>query len=266
MSVHHLRALIIGVLFLMVMGVAACGAPAAQPAPAVAEPPAPATEPTPTPASEPAEATNEEAGEAENEEAAAPDTAQAEGTAGSEAALRTFTIAPDRSEVRFVIGEILSGSPKTVIGVNNQVEGELRVDPVNPADAQLGAITINAGGFVTDDNRRNNAIRRFVLQTDRYPFVRFTPTEINGLPASVNAGDSFDFQVTGDLAILTTTRPVVFELTAQVVSEDEIQITGSATIARADFGLSIPSVPFVASVDENLGLELDLVAVANPAN
>jgi polyisoprenoid-binding protein YceI len=92
--------------------------------------------------------------------------------------------------------------------------------------------------------------------------VSFAPTETSGLPTSAAAGDSFDFQVTGDLTILDRTNPVTFDLTATVLSADEIQITGAATIVRADFNLNIPSVPFVANVGESLALELDLVAVA----
>jgi polyisoprenoid-binding protein YceI len=252
-----LRASLFSVLLILVIALAACGSPA-QPQPTAADIPAPASEPTQAPADEPAS----EPADAPGQEDAAPEAAQAESAAESSATARTFIIAPERSEVRFIIDEILSGSPKTVIGVNNLVEGELLVDPAAPANTQLGAISIDAGGFVTDDNRRNNAIRRFVLQTDRFPVVLFTPTEITGLPSSANAGDSFDFQITGDLAILNSTNPVTFDLTAQVLSENEIQVSGSTTIDRGSFGLSIPSVPFVASVDEELILELDLVAVA----
>jgi polyisoprenoid-binding protein YceI len=182
--------------------------------------------------------------------------------AAAETGARTFTLAPDRSEVRFVIDEILRGAPKTVIGANSQVTGQILVDPANPANTEIGVIAIDAGSFVTDDNNRNNAIRRFILQPAQYPVVNFVPTQIGVLPESAAAGDSFDFQVTGDLTILNRTNPVTFDLTATVLSADEIQITGASTINRADFGLNIPSVPFVANVGETLVLELDLVAVA----
>ncbi len=235
-------------LLLLALGLAACstatdpGQPAAEAA--ATDTPAPTVAPT--------------------QETAAPQEPVAETeAANTEADLRTFTVAPDRSEVRFVIDEVLRGNPTTVVGTNSRVTGELTVDLADPANTQIGPIEVDAAGFVTDEDRRNSAIRRFILQTAQYPVVTFTPRAISGLPETATIGDSFDFQVTGDLAILDSTNPATFDLTASVVSENELQITGESTINRADYGISIPSVPFVASVGEDLVLELDLVALAN---
>jgi polyisoprenoid-binding protein YceI len=247
---------------LLALVLAACAQTDAPVQPAAASTPIPATEPmveaTATPEAETEEATTTPAAE----EVATPIPAGESEPAAAETGARIFTLAPDRSEVRFVIDEILRGAPKTVIGANSQVTGQVLVDPANPANTGIGAISIDAGSFVTDDNNRNNAIRRFILQPAQYPVVSFVPTETSALPASAAAGDSFDFQVTGDLTILNRTNPVTFDLTATVLSADEIQITGATAINRADFGISIPSVPFVANVGESLALELDLVAVA----
>ncbi|MBX3000504.1 MAG: YceI family protein [Caldilineaceae bacterium] len=244
------------VLILLAISLTACG-PAADPVqptePAATNTPAPTVEPI----AEPAVAPTPEAAEG-----ATPAPAEENISVSVEAGARAFAIAPDRSEVRFTIDEILRGAPKTVVGANNRVTGQIRVDPTATANTEIGAITIDAGGFVTGDNNRNNAIRRFILQTAQYPVVTFVPTQINALPESAAAGDNFDFQVTGDLTILNRANPVTFNLTATVLSEDEIQITGATTINRADFGISIPSVPFVANVGETLALELDLVVVA----
>jgi polyisoprenoid-binding protein YceI len=142
----------------------------------------------------------------------------------------------------------------------------LLVDPANLVGTQLGPVRIRAGSFITDDDRRNNAIRRFILRSDQYATVEFSATQISGLPESAHVGDSFDFQVAGNLTILDRTNPVTFDLTANVVSEDEIQISGATTISRGDYGLVIPSVPFVASVGEDLALEIDLVVLASASS
>ena len=55
-----------------------------------------------------------------------------------------FEIVQDESEARFIIDEVLRGSPKTVVGVTNQVAGQIAVDPADPASAQVGQISINA--------------------------------------------------------------------------------------------------------------------------
>jgi polyisoprenoid-binding protein YceI len=239
------------IVMLLALLLAACGATTTLPQPAAeTATPAPAAEPTAIPTAEAEEASATEAG------------AAIEAT-GTEAELRTFTIAPDRSQVRFIIDEVLRGNPTTVVGANSGVTGEVVIDLANPANTQISPISVDAAGFITDDDRRNNAIRRFILQTGQYPMITFVPTEISGLPTSAAAGNSFDFQVTGDLTILNSTNSVTFDLTANVISENELQISGDTTINRGDYAISIPSVPFVASVDEDLSLELDLVALAN---
>jgi polyisoprenoid-binding protein YceI len=192
--------------------------------------------------------------------AAAP-TATAEPQAPA-AASRVFEIIPAESEARFKINEVLRGQPKLVIGVTTGVAGQLSVDPANPGATQVGEITVDAGTLATDDNNRNRAIRNFILQTGQYPSVTFTPTEITGMPASVAVGQPFSFQIAGDLTIRDVTGPVVWDVT--VTPESETRIKGLATtiIPRDDFNLAIPSVPFVASVEEQVALELDFVAQA----
>ena len=62
-------------------------------------------------------------------------------------------------------------------------------------------------GMRTD--RRNGAIRRFILQSDRdeNQYIVFTPAAIEGMPDAVAVGEPFSFQVTGDLTIRDVTRP-----------------------------------------------------------
>lgn len=48
--------------------------------------------------------------------------------------------------------------------------------------------------------------------------------------------------------------------------QQEVQISGVSNITRSDYGLTIPSVPFVADVGEDLILEIDLVALANASS
>jgi len=174
----------------------------------------------------------------------------------------TFQFDPSATEARFVIGEILGGAPNTVIGVNDQVSGEILISASNPANSQIGPIEIGAASFVTDNALRNRAINQFVLQSGIYPLITFTPTSIGGVPGEVSPGAVFTLQIAGDLTIREVTHPVSFEATVTVVSESEIHGNATATISRSDFELTIPSVPRVAGVDEQLVLELDFVALA----
>jgi polyisoprenoid-binding protein YceI len=74
-------------------------------------------------------------------------------------------------------------------------------------------------------------------------------------------GQPLTFTVTGDLTIHDVSRPVTFSVT--LTPESDARLTGlaSATILRSDFGLTIPSVPSVADVSQEVKLELEFVAV-----
>jgi polyisoprenoid-binding protein YceI len=189
-----------------------------------------------------------------------PTEAPAEPTTAPAAAPIVFEIEQAGSEARFSIDEVLNGAPKTVIGVTDQVAGQIAVDPTNPTSAQVGTILINARGFTTDSGNRNNAIKNRILRTNEFEFITFTPTGLSGLPASTGVGETITFQVTGDLTMLETTRSVTFDVTLTPVSEGELTGTATTTILHADWGIQIPQVPQVAGVDEEVILELAFTA------
>lgn len=173
-----------------------------------------------------------------------------------------FRIVPDESEVRFILTEDLRGVPTTVVGKTNQVAGDIRVNFTTPAQSEVGLIRINARTLATDNNMRNGAIRDRILQSNRdeYEFSEFTPTAISGLPETVAIGQPVTFQITGDLKVRDIVKPVTFDVTVTVVSEDRLEGTARTTVQRGDFNLVIPSVPGVANVSEAVQLEIDFVA------
>ena len=170
-----------------------------------------------------------------------------------------YQINQEESQVRFVIYEELRGQPKDVIGVSNQVAGQAAVDLNDLSTAQIGEIVINARTLETDDSRRNQAIRNRILFTDQYEFINFKPTQITGLSGNAAPGQSYTFQVTGDLTIKDVTQPVTFDVTVMVESPERLVGSAKVTIVRSDFNLSVPSVPFVANVGETMALETDFV-------
>jgi polyisoprenoid-binding protein YceI len=170
-----------------------------------------------------------------------------------------YQISQDESQVRFNIHEELRGQPKDVIGVSNQIAGEVAVDLNDLSSARIGEIVINARTLATDDSRRNQAIRNRILFTDQYELITFKPTQISSLKGSAAPSQSFVFQVTGDLTIKDVTKPVTFDVTVIVESPERLVGSAKTSINRADFNLNVPSVPFVANVGETMTLETDFV-------
>jgi polyisoprenoid-binding protein YceI len=184
-------------------------------------------------------------------------------TQTSAGATTTYTIAQASSQATFTIGEVLNGAPKTVVGTTNQVAGQIAVDPSAPGTAQLGTITIDARTLSTDSDQRNNAIKNMILKTNDNEYITFVPTAITGLPASATAGQSYSFQVIGQLTIAGQAHAATFAVTVTPTADGQLQGTATTTIKYADWGVSIPSVPFVTGVSDTVTLALDFAATAN---
>jgi polyisoprenoid-binding protein YceI len=184
-------------------------------------------------------------------------------TQTSATANTTYTIAQSSSQATFTIDEVLNGSPKTVVGTTDQVAGQIAVNPTAPGTAQLGTITIDARTLSTDSDQRNNAIKNMILKTNDNEYITFVPTTITGLPESATAGQSYSFQVVGQLSIAGQTHEATFAVTVTPTADGQLQGTATTTIKYADWGVTIPSVPFVTDVSDSVILALNFVATAN---
>lgn len=182
---------------------------------------------------------------------------------GSGGSLRTYVISQDGSEVRFELDEDLRGVRTTVVGITNQVAGELAINLNDLSTAQVGVIQINARTLATDNNFRNRAIQNEILDTGAYELITFTPTAVNGLPAAAAPGEEITFSIDGDLTIRDITQAVTFNVTATAVSDSQISGTATAVVSRADYNLTIPQVPNVANVEDEVQLTINFVANAS---
>jgi len=189
-------------------------------------------------------------------------TATANSATASADDTQLFQIQPGQSSARFTLTEVLRGEPKTVVGETDQVAGQIAVDPSSPDDAQVGTILINARTLATDDSQRNRMIQNFILSTSDYEYVSFTPTSLIGLPSTTTIGTPYTFQINGQLSLKGVTRDVTFNATVTPVTDDQLHGTASTTIQRNDWGLTIPDVPFVANVSDQVQLDLNFVATA----
>jgi polyisoprenoid-binding protein YceI len=192
--------------------------------------------------------------------AAAPDAPVSAVPLATQSGGSTYQIQPTDSTARFIINEVLRGSPKTVVGSTNQVAGEIAFDPAQPTSAQLGTILVNARGLTTDDPQRTRALGNQILKTDQYEYISFSPTQLSGLPQTISTGQPFTFQAIGNLTIRGSTRPAQFEVTVTPDGDGSLNGLASTTINYADWGVTIPNVPFVASVDNQVVLQLEFNA------
>ncbi len=223
--------------------------------------------PEPTAADSPAPDPTATATAARDTPTPEPTAAPTEATSASSAVPTTtvlYRIVPDESQARFEINEVLRGEPTHVVGTTDQVAGDFIVDFADMEASQLGTIRINVRTLRSPEERRDRAIRSQILQSarDEYEFTDFVPVALVGLPESVAMGRPESFQIIGNLTIRDITHEVTFNAELTLVTADRVEGTAVTTIQRGDYELTIPSVPFVAEVGEDVILGIDFVAIA----
>jgi len=169
-----------------------------------------------------------------------------------------YRIESEKSSVQYEINEVLNDKSNLVLGETNQIAGDISI---SDQKIIVGVLSINAKTFVTDSEKRDGAVARFILKSEDpgNEFITFKPGNISLIPATVVASTSPDFIVSGDLTIAGVTKPAVFAVKGKII--DGI-LTGTAQtkIKRSDFNLIIPSVKSVASVDDTFTIKADIVA------
>jgi polyisoprenoid-binding protein YceI len=172
----------------------------------------------------------------------------------------------DGSLVRFKVDEILYGNPSTVVGESASsgvVEGSISLDYANPAAVTLSPVRVDLISLATDNNFRNRSLHDLILQTgdETNRYAQFNATGFSGLPDSVLIGQTYAFQITGDLTLHGVTKTVTFEAQVTPISDTQLKGAATLTVKYEDFGIQILRLPQqVAAVYKDVILEIEFVA------
>ncbi len=184
------------------------------------------------------------------------------GTAGAQdrAAPARYVVVPDGSEVRYRVREQLVGLsfPNDAVGVTSTVEGMIVFDAQGRLASGESRFTVDLRTLRSDEGRRDNYVRRNTLETDRYPLVTFVPTETRRLPIPFPGTGSVPFELVGDLTVKEVTRRVSWDATA-TFDGPRVAVRARTAFRFGDFGLRVPRVSVVLSVEDEIKLEADLV-------
>ena len=173
-----------------------------------------------------------------------------------------FTLS-DESEAEFAIDEILNGEDFTAVGITNNISGSVMVNLEDLSKTEVSEIKINARTLKTDNSNRDGAIARLILKSenDENEFITFKPTSISGLPEGP-LPEAVDFSIVGDLNVSGVTKEVTFSGTLFDVTEESLLGEVSATVSRSDFNLTVPDLPFIASVSDEVVLTFNFTGVS----
>jgi len=170
-----------------------------------------------------------------------------------------FVVASVGNEARYRVREQLArvDFPSDAIGKTNQVEGAIVIGADGKIVREGSSFTVDLTSIQSDNQRRDGFIRRNTLKTDSFPKAVFVPTSARGLPATLPATGEMAFELMGDLTIHGVTKPATWQVKAARSASGAV--TGSATtnFKFGDYGMTIPKVGMVLSVDDSITLEYD---------
>ncbi len=175
---------------------------------------------------------------------------------------KEMSIVQSESKAEFSLSEVLRGTPTKVVGTTNQIAGNMTIKSSAPAKITIGEVKVNARTLKTDNEQRNGAIARLILKSEdpAYEYITFTSTAVTGVPNEIKTNVSFPFSVTGDLTIHGMTKSITFTAQGTLRADGSFAATAEHIVTYADFGISVPNLPFLANVDKTAKLSVSIVA------
>jgi polyisoprenoid-binding protein YceI len=118
-------------------------------------------------------------------------------------------------------------------------------------------VTADLRDLTSDNSFRDGRIRSEGLESDEFPEAKFVLSEPITLSAVPAAGETITTQAKGRFTLHGVTQDVTIDLEGRWDGK-QVQVVGSMPIAFDDYGVSAPSAPAVASVDDHGEVELQL--------
>ena len=259
------------------MTLLACAVPAPTPTPTeamAAEPTSTATEamiaePTATQVAEAASTPTEPAPTAT--EAMAPEPTATEAMVAEAASTPAEPPTPDmgefkfdlvegQNEARYLVEEQLARIGFNVaVGVTKDVTGTIVIRQSGAIVPGLSRIVVDLRNLTSDSDRRDGFIQRRTLETAKFPFAELVLTEAKGLPSPLPTSGEVDFQIVGDLTVHGVTESTTWDVEAEI-SGNELIGTAATKVTITGFGMELPLVGSVLSIEDEIDLEIDFRA------
>lgn len=148
--------------------------------------------------------------------------------------------------------------PTDAVLTTGAVTGAFAYRPDGSFDA-ASSIIVDLATLASDESRRDRFIKTSTLETNRFPHAVFVPTAAEGLPNPLPREGEWTFLVRGNLTIHGVTKAVTWEMRAKR-GGGELTARAATRLKFADFGMQRPVVVLVLSIEDDIRIEIDLVA------
>jgi polyisoprenoid-binding protein YceI len=139
-------------------------------------------------------------------------------------------------------------------GRTSNVVATMTIDGTTVRDV---TVTADLRDLKSDSNFRDGRIRSEGLESDKFPQAKFVLTQPITLSSVPAAGETVKTQAKGNFTLHGVTKPVTIPLEGRWDGR-QVQVVGTMPIAFSDYGITAPTAPAVASVDDHGEMELQL--------
>jgi polyisoprenoid-binding protein YceI len=146
----------------------------------------------------------------------------------------------------------LAGNVHTTHGTFQLKEGSARVDTSNGNAS--GELIVGAESGESGNGARDKRMKKEILETDKYPEIRFTVTKLEG---AISEDTAANVRVFGQFNIHGAGHSISFPLTVKIKGV-EFSGSGKFVVPFVDWGMKDPS-NFLFKVDKAVELHIELV-------
>ena len=163
------------------------------------------------------------------------------------------------SVARYKIGEQFARlpTPVTAVGETAGINGKIYFDPSgNISASDASNIVVDVEALKSDESKRDNWVRR---NGGIGSEISISLTKVSGHTWPLPDFGKMEVTIEGDMTISDVTKPVTWKGILDIAGSN---ITGSiSTVITWDqFSLSKPRLPFIIGVDDEIILELEVIA------
>ncbi len=191
----------------------------------------------------------------------------AEATSPAAGNVLRLVLAADGNEARYLVREQLANLsfPSDAVGATSAITGLIVIAEDGALVPEESKFVVDLTTLQSDSNLRDNFIQRNTLQTNTYPTAEFAPTQAIGLPSPLPTSGPVAFQLVGGLTVHGVTNQSTWEVTAEIVDGRELVGRASTSFTFGDYGMTVPRVARVLSIEETIRLEFDFHLALEPS-
>jgi polyisoprenoid-binding protein YceI len=175
----------------------------------------------------------------------------------------TYQVLPRLSQASYSVDEVFLRENNrlfTAVGVTPGVSGEIALNQASPGESRIVEMVVDLSQLKSDSDRRDRAIRRKYLESDRFPFARLTNVRFVDPPERIIEGRTFHYALEGDLEVHGVTRRTTWQGEA-TLARDTLRGVARAEVLMSSFGIEVPNLLSLRAADA-VKVEIRYVAAA----